>query len=48
MDLSPFSRIDPCGYPGLQTTDLFTIGVNATWQDVADMLGHRLASSLAP
>ena len=48
MDLSPFSRIDPCGYPGLQTTDLFTIGVNATWQDVADTLGHRLASSLAP
>ena len=22
MDLEPFSRIDPCGYPGLQVTDL--------------------------
>ena len=22
MDLEPFNRIDPCGYPGLQMTDV--------------------------
>ena len=24
MDLTPFSRIDPCGFPGLQMTDVCT------------------------
>ncbi|MGE3921663.1 MAG: lipoyl(octanoyl) transferase LipB [Lautropia sp.] len=24
MDLEPFRRIDPCGFPGLQMTDVFT------------------------
>ena len=27
MDLSPFSGINPCGYAGLQTIDLATLGV---------------------
>ena len=27
MDLSPFERIDPCGYPGLEVTDLKALGV---------------------
>ena len=27
MDLEPFSRINPCGYAGLETVDLSTIGV---------------------
>ena len=27
MDLSPFDGIDPCGYAGLRTVDLSTIGV---------------------
>ena len=31
MDLRPFDRIDPCGYAGLRTVDLSTIGVRATW-----------------
>jgi lipoyl(octanoyl) transferase len=48
MDLEPFSRINPCGYSGLQTVDLSTIGVQASWQDAADLLGHKLATSLAP
>ena len=30
MDLEPFSRINPCGYAGLQTVDLSTIGVSST------------------
>jgi lipoyl(octanoyl) transferase len=48
MDLEPFSRINPCGYAGLQTTDLSTIGVSASWQEAADVLSHKLATYLAP
>ena len=48
MDLSPFERINPCGYAGLPTTDLFTIGIEASWQEVADVLGSKLATSLIP
>jgi len=42
MDLEPFSRIDPCGYAGLQTVDLRTLGVDT---DV-DTAGARLAAAL--
>ena len=48
MDLAPFQRINPCGYAGLQTVDLFTIGVNASWEEAADVLAHKLTSLLAP
>ena len=48
MDLSPFSRINPCGYEGLATTDLFTIGIEVSWQEMADVLGSKLATSLMP
>jgi lipoyl(octanoyl) transferase len=48
MDLSPFERINPCGYAGLATTDLFTIGIEVSWQDVADVLGSKLATFLMP
>lgn len=48
MDLEPFSRINPCGYAGLQTTDLSTIGVSVSWQDAANVLSHKLASYLQP
>jgi lipoyl(octanoyl) transferase len=48
MDLEPFSRINPCGYAGLQTVDLSTIGVSATWQQAADVLSQKLLTYLAP
>ena len=48
MDLEPFSRINPCGYANLQTTDLSTIGVSASWQEAADVLGQKLGTCLAP
>ena len=48
MDLEPFSRINPCGYAGLTTTDLSTIGVSASWQEAADVLGQKLLTYLAP
>lgn len=48
MDLEPFSRINPCGYSGLQTVDLSTIGVAVGWSEAADLLSHKLATYLAP
>ena len=48
MDLRPFAGINPCGYAGLQTIDLSTIGVQASVDEVADVLGQRLASGLSP
>ena len=42
MDLQPFDRINPCGYAGLKTVDLATLGVVADWADAADRLGRRL------
>ena len=48
MDLQPFSRIDPCGYPGLATVDLSTIGVSTTWDEAAHLLGRKLGAHLAP
>ena len=48
MDLEPFSRINPCGYAGLQTVDLSTIGVHTSWNDAADVLAGKLDAHLAP
>jgi lipoyl(octanoyl) transferase len=48
MDLEPFSRINPCGYSGLQTMDLSTIGVSVGWVEAADVLSQKLATYLAP
>ena len=48
MDLEPFSRINPCGYAGLQTVDLSTIGVRITWDEAAQVLGSKLLTHLAP
>jgi len=48
MDLAPFSRIHPCGHPGLQTIDLSTIGVRASWDEVATTLGAKLSAHLSP
>ena len=47
MDLSPFSGINPCGYAGLQTVDLATLGVRTDWTTAAQRLGDRLASHLS-
>jgi lipoyl(octanoyl) transferase len=48
MDLEPFSRINPCGYAGLQTVDLSTIGVHTTWEEAAHVLSQKLVTYLAP
>jgi lipoyl(octanoyl) transferase len=48
MDLAPFSRIDPCGYAGLPTVDLATIGSSLSWHDAARLLVERLSVHLSP
>ncbi|MGA8513546.1 MAG: lipoyl(octanoyl) transferase LipB [Burkholderiaceae bacterium] len=48
MDLEPFSRINPCGYAGLRTVDLASLGVAASWDAVAQVLAQKLCSYLAP
>jgi lipoyl(octanoyl) transferase len=48
MDLTPYTQINPCGYQGLQTIDLSTIGVTLSWQEAAQRLTHHLVNLLAP
>jgi lipoyl(octanoyl) transferase len=48
MDLQPFDGIDPCGYKGLRTVDLSTIGVQVSWNEVAEVLAVDLANCLSP
>ncbi len=38
MDLEPFTRINPCGYPGLRVTQLRDLGVCLTPDAVAEEL----------
>ena len=49
MDLEPFSRINPCGYPGLRVTQLRDLGIALTSGEVAQELlphlGRRLGYS---
>lgn len=48
MDLEPYRRINPCGYAGMATVDLSTIGVQTTWSEVAHVFGNQLITRLAP
>jgi lipoyl(octanoyl) transferase len=46
MDLEPFSRINACGYSGLQTVDMKTLGVDASLPDVQDVFARQLQTWL--
>jgi lipoyl(octanoyl) transferase len=48
MDLEPFSRINPCGYAGLRTVDMASLGVSASWDEVSEVFARKLAAYLAP
>ena len=45
-DLAPFSRINPCGYPGLAATRLADLGVRDTIDAVQSRWQPRLAAAL--
>lgn len=47
MDLEPFSRINPCGYAGLPTVDLRSLGVTLGWDEAAARLSHQLQALLS-
>ncbi|NOZ11898.1 MAG: lipoyl(octanoyl) transferase LipB [Gammaproteobacteria bacterium] len=38
MDLGPFKRIDPCGYPGLEVTQCADLGIEGSVATLADHL----------
>jgi lipoyl(octanoyl) transferase len=46
MDLEPFRRINPCGYRGLEVTDLRTLGVCLELHSAAELLAPHLLSAL--
>jgi lipoyl(octanoyl) transferase len=48
MDLEPYTRIDPCGYAGLQTVDLKSLGVAVGWDEAAAELARQLQRRLQP
>jgi lipoyl(octanoyl) transferase len=47
MDLAPFTWINPCGYSGLETVDMRTMGVTAALPDVQQALARELVRQLA-
>lgn len=47
MDLSPFSWINPCGYAGLATVDMRSLGVTTTTERVRQQLAQALIEQLA-
>jgi lipoyl(octanoyl) transferase len=48
LDLEPFSRIDPCGYPGLASTRLADLGVEDNVGSVRENLSRHLQKCLIP
>jgi lipoyl(octanoyl) transferase len=46
MDLEPFSRINPCGYQGLEITQLADLGGPSDTRTVARLLAPRLLAHL--
>ena len=46
MDLSPFSDIDPCGYPGLAVTQVTALGVKGDAQQLGGALASRIVRLL--
>jgi lipoyl(octanoyl) transferase len=48
MDLEPFSRINPCGYPGLAVTQTKDLGVRDSMNAIGDRLLRHLLDAIAP
>ncbi len=46
MDLQPFDWINPCGYAGLATVDMKTLGVDVPLAEVQQALAHHLIGQL--
>ena len=46
MDLAPFARIDPCGYPGLAATSLAAVGAGGKIDALQQSLGESISKCL--
>lgn len=46
MDLAPFNRINPCGYPGMQVTQLADCGVTIQTHELAVPVVHHLVRAI--
>ena len=46
MDLSPFRAIDPCGYPGLEVTQLRALGIEGSVESVGERLAQLLVEKI--
>ena len=46
MDLTPFTWINPCGYAGLRTVDLASLGIHTSFDEVAARLTARLTARI--
>jgi len=46
MDLTPFGHIDPCGYAGLEVTQLSELGVKSTANQLSNRLIDHLIESI--
>ena len=47
MDLSPFEHINPCGYSGLKITQLSDLGVNVSFNELANVVTQTLTEALS-
>jgi lipoyl(octanoyl) transferase len=47
MDLAPFARINPCGYSGLQTVDMRSVGANLGLDEVSAVFAKQLVTWLS-
>lgn len=46
MDLSPFHRINPCGYQGLEVIDLSQLGVDSSPKEISTLVAKQLGEAL--
>ncbi|HEX2583947.1 MAG TPA: lipoyl(octanoyl) transferase LipB [Steroidobacteraceae bacterium] len=46
MDLSPFNRINPCGYQGLQVIDLASLSIQSTPQQLSSQVATNLLQAI--
>ena len=46
MDLAPYADINPCGYAGLETTDMSRAGAQVAWMTAANDLAGELVRQL--
>jgi len=46
MDLTPYQRINPCGYAGMAVTDLRSLGVECSLEQAFSALTHQIVAGL--